>query len=124
MRINNIIIEDEVMKMDLYEDLTYEELSKFKEIKELVIDKNSFKLSDGFCPECTQKMSKVIENKNLFDGAVTFHIIKYKCPKCNKEYLDLEQAEKLDFFLLIKKLSKKPLSTITQSINKLIVAMR
>lgn len=105
--------------MELYEDLKEEELSKFEEVKDLVIDKDSFKLSEGFCPECNQKMDKVIENKNLFDGAVTFHIIKYRCTKCNKEYLDLEQAEKLDLFLIINKLSKKPLSVITQTMQKL-----
>ena len=105
--------------MELYEDLNEEELSKFEEVRDIIIDKNSFKLSEGVCPECNQKMDKIIENKNLFDGAVTFHIIKYKCTNCSREYLDLEQAEKLDLFLIISKLSKKPLSAITQSMQKL-----
>ncbi len=109
------------MKMELYEDLNEEGLSKFEEVKDLVIDKNSFKVSEGFCPECSEKMDKVIENMNLFDGALTFHIIKYRCSKCDKEYLDSEQAEKLDFFLTIKRLSKKPLSVITESMHKLSV---
>ena len=33
-------------------------------------------------------------NKSLFDGSLTFHIIKFKCLKCKKEYLDLEEAQK------------------------------
>lgn len=105
--------------MELYEDLKEEELNKFEEVKDYVIDRTSFKLSEGICPECSQKMTKIIENKSLFDGTLTFHIIKYKCIKCNREYLDLEQAEKLDLYLIINKLSKKPLSAITQSMQKL-----
>ena len=105
--------------MELYENLKEEELSELEEIRDMVIDKNSFRLGEGFCPECNEKMDKIIENKNLFDGAITFHIIKYRCTKCNKQYLDLEQAEKLDLFLIINRLSRKPLSVITQNIQKL-----
>ena len=107
--------------MEPYQELKEEELNEFVQIKDLVIDKDSFKLGEGFCPECNKKMYKIIENKSLFDGAVTFHIIKYRCTKCNKEYLDLEQAEKLDLFFIIQKLSKKPMSIITQSMHKLTI---
>lgn len=105
--------------MELYEDLTEKELSKFELVKDLVIDENSFKVAEGICPECNEKMDKIIENKSLFNGTVTFHIIKYRCGRCNKEYLDLEQAEKLDLFLIFKKLSNMPLPSITHSIHRL-----
>ena len=105
--------------MELYKNLTEKELSKLEVVKDLIIDENSFKIAEGICPECSKKMDKVIENKSLFNGAVTFHIIKYKCGKCSNEYLDLEQAEKLDLFLIFKKLSKMPLPSITQSMHQL-----
>jgi transposase-like protein len=98
-----------------YEDLSEEEFSEFEEVKSAKIDTDSLKVSEGACPECNEKMDKIIENKNLFDGALTFHIIKYKCQKCNKEYMDLEQAEKYDLYLSLKKI-KRPISHITKSL--------
>lgn len=105
------------MAKELYEELGEEKLSKFEEVKDFEIDGDSLKVSEGICPECNMKMDKVIENRNLFDGALTFHIIKYRCQKCNKEYMDLKQAEKYDFYLSLKKI-KRPISYITQSLTK------
>lgn len=105
------------MSKELYENLSEEELNKFEEVKDFKIDEDSLKVSEGICPECNLKMDKVIENRNLFDGALTFHIIKYRCEKCKKEYMDLKQAEKYDLYLSIKKI-KRPISYITQSLTK------
>ena len=88
------------------EDLSLEELEKLEEVK-IKVDKDSFKVTEGICPKCDSKMIKVIENNSLFDGALTFHIIKFRCGKCKKEYMDLEQAEKYDLFLTLKKISVK-----------------
>jgi ssDNA-binding Zn-finger/Zn-ribbon topoisomerase 1 len=103
------------MAKEMYEDLSEEKLNEFEEVKNFEVDEDSFKVSEGICPECSEKMDKIIENKNLFDGALTFHIIKYRCPKCKKEFMDLKQAEKYDFYLSLKKI-KKPISYITQSL--------
>ena len=106
------------MNKELYVDLSEEELEKFEEVKDIKIDKDSFKVNKGICPECNEKMDKVIENLNLFDGALTFHIIKFRCQKCDKEYMDLEEAEKYDLYLSLEKM-KRPISYITQSLTKL-----
>ena len=109
--------------MELYEELKEEELSEFEEVNDFLIDKNSFKLSEGFCPECTQRMDKIIENKNLLDGALTFHIIKYKCAKCKKEYLDLNEAQKYDLFLKLEKVGReRALALISEKKAKQIYA--
>ena len=105
------------MSKELYENLSEEELNKFEKVKGFKVDEDSLKVSEGICPECSFKMDKVIENRNLFDGALTFHIIKYKCEKCKKEYMDLKQAEKYDLYLSLKKI-KRPISYITQSLTK------
>ena len=99
------------MKKEIYEELNEEELNKLEEIN-VEIDENSFEVSDGVCPECDKKMSKYIANFDLFDGALTFHIIKFRCDKCKKEYLDMNEAEKYDFYLLIKKQPKILVSAI------------
>jgi len=105
------------MSKELYEDLSAKELDGFQEVEDVEIDEDSFKVSEGICQYCNEKMNKVIENKNMFDGALTFHIIKYRCQKCKKEYMDLEQAEKYDLYLSLEKI-KRPISYITQSLTK------
>lgn len=98
-------------------EMSLEELQNLKEEK-MEIDKGAFEVNEGICKDCREKLIKKVENINLFSGAVTFHIIKLKCPKCNKEYLDLDQAEKYDFLLALEKVSReKPLEVITKSIN-------
>lgn len=105
------------MAKEMYQDLSEEKLNEFEEVKDFKIDENSFKVSEGICPECNEKMDKVIENLNLFDGALTFHLIKFRCQKCKREFMDLRQAEKYDFYLSLKKINR-PISYITQSLTK------
>ena len=88
------------------ENLSLEELEKLKEVK-VKVDSGFSRVTEGICPKCNDKMIKVIENDSLFDGALTFHIIKFRCNKCKKEYMDLEQAEKYDLFLALKRISRK-----------------
>lgn len=83
----------------------------------------AFRIDKAVCPDCGIKMQKIIENKSLFDGSLTFHIIKLRCEKCKKEYLDLEQAGVYDLFLAMEKhLSKKPLSEVSKNISEISVA--
>ena len=103
-------------------NLSLEELEKMEEVK-LEIDEEAFKVDKGNCPNCQKKMDKFIENKNLFDGSMTFHIIKFKCGGCKKEYLDLDQAETYDLFLTLNKISqKKPLEFLNTCLGKVAVS--
>ena len=88
-----------------------EELENLEEIK-LEINKDSLNINKGICPNCNEKMANYIDNKSLFEGAVTFHIIKFKCLKCNKEYLDLDEAQKYDLFLELQKIGKEKALTL------------
>jgi len=95
---------------------------KYKEA-EVKFDKRSFRVDRAICPNCGLKMQKVIENKSLFDGSLTFHIIKLKCEKCKREYLDMEQAAIYDLFLTMNKyLSKKPLGKISKTLSEITVS--
>ena len=94
--------------------MSMEELEKLEEVKSKIY-KHAININEGICPKCNEKMTKYIDNKNLFEGALTFHIIKFKCLKCNKEYLDLDEAEKYDLFIKLEKIGKeKVLALITQ----------
>lgn len=94
--------------------MSVEELEKFEEVR-LETDKEITTINEGICPKCNEKMVKYIENKSLFEGALTFHIIKFKCLKCKKEYLDLNEAQKYDLFLTLEKIGKnKVISLITE----------
>ena len=95
--------------------MSLEELKKLPEIK-IVVDKNAFKAQECICIDCGIKLEQQTKDKAILNGALTFHIIILKCPKCNKEYLNLEQAERYDFFLALEKVSKeKPLGTLIKT---------
>ena len=97
--------------------MSVEELQNLKE-EELEINKESFEVNEGICKDCNIKLIKIVENRSIFGGTISFHIIKLKCPKCGKEYLDLDQAEKYDFLLTLEKASKeKPLDILTKKIT-------
>jgi len=96
--------------------MSIEELKTMKE-EVLEINKEAFEVNEGICKDCNVKLLKIVENRSIFGGAISFHIIKLKCPKCGKEYLDLDQAEKYDFLLTLEKVSKeKSLDILTKKI--------
>jgi hypothetical protein len=101
--------------MEEGENISFDELRDLKEI-EIEVDKDALEVSDGFCKECNEKLVKMVENRSILDGSVTFHIIKLKCMKCGREYLDLDQAEKYDFLLTLEKAVKQPLDKLTRKI--------
>ncbi len=94
------------------------ELEKLKEVK-IRIDKTAFEVNEGICKKCREKLAKIVENKSILDGSMTFHIIKLKCLKCRKEYLDLDQAEKYDFLLTLEKAMNQPLENLSEKISML-----
>ena len=97
-------------------DFNIEDLENFEESK-IEFESKSNEVNDGKCMSCNEKLVKVLENRNLLNGAITFHIIKLRCPKCKKEYLDLDEAEKYDFFLLLEKAIKQPLDKLNRKLS-------
>ena len=94
------------------------ELEKLKEFS-LEINKNTININKGICPKCNKNMVKYIDNKSIFDRAMTFHIIKFKCLNCNKEYLDLDEAQKYDLFLKLEKTGKEKILTLINEKKKI-----
>ena len=100
--------------MEEKEDLDLGELENLEE-ESLELDESAFEVNGGVCKDCGEKLEKIVENKSLLNGMMTFNIIKLRCPNCGKEYLDLEQAEKYDFFLLLERELKKKYALQTLS---------
>ncbi len=72
-------------------------------------------------PGCGLKMRKIIETKSLFDGALAFHIIKLHYEKYHKEYLDLEQAQVYDMYLILnKRFAGRSLEAVTERFSKIV----
>jgi|SRR3989344_7937934 len=101
--------------MEEAEDMTINELEKLEEV-DTSVEEDAFEVNEGICKECNEKLIKVVENRSILDGTITFHIIKLKCPKCGNEYLDLDQAEKYDFALILEKAVKQPLDKVSRRI--------
>ncbi|MBI2543221.1 MAG: hypothetical protein HYW24_03485 [Candidatus Aenigmarchaeota archaeon] len=93
---------------------------KLEEV-EMKLTESAFRVDRAVCPHCNLKMHKTIENKSLFEGALTFHIIKLKCEKCSREYMDLEQAQVYDLFLAVRKLKEKPIYDVAEKISQQII---
>ncbi len=104
--------------MEIGENMTYEELKDIEEA-EVEFDSDASEVNEGVCEECGERLVKIVENRSVLDGAITFHIIKLKCVKCGKEYLDLNQAEKYDFILALEKAlkEKKSLEALSRKIE-------
>ncbi|MEK6847326.1 MAG: hypothetical protein AABY16_04110 [Nanoarchaeota archaeon] len=101
--------------MEEGEDISFEELNEMKE-ENIDFDSSATTVNEGVCPGCNEKLVKVVENRNILDGTITIHIIKLRCPKCGKEYLDMDQAEKYDFALTLEQASKEPLELLSKRI--------
>ncbi len=91
--------------MEEGEDLSFEELKQMEE-ERITVDSSAHEVNDGLCNECGGKLIKIVENRSLLDGAITFHIIKLRCEQCGKEYADLNQAEKYDLLFTLEQAIK------------------
>ena len=79
-----------------YEDLKQKDIEE-KEIK-IKIAKGAFK-GPIHCQRCKIRMKKAYMDMDIPDGEITIHMEAYKCPKCGRERLSGDQAEKLDYFM-------------------------
>lgn len=81
------------------EDL--EEEVKFK------INKDAFKSKELHCDNCNKKMTKISLDVDIPETSLTIHLEAFRCEKCGKEYLNGEQAKKLDRALAVANVISK-----------------
>ena len=88
-------MEEELIEEDLEEEADFE------------IDKDAFKAKALHCDNCNKNMDKVSLDVDIPDTSLTIHLEVFRCKKCRREYLNGEQAEKLDRALSISKAMTK-----------------
>jgi|SRR3989344_4612902 len=93
------------MKDDIKEEDLVEEV-------EFKVDKDAFKGPFTCCNIKTKKIKKKMSVKGMdFDYEV------WKCYKCKKEFLDSEQAERLEKIWMIEKILNEKLISIERNVN-------
>ena len=82
-----------------------EELSEkdFEEEIKVQISKGAFKSNELHCDNCNKKMDKIFIDTEIPNTSLTIHLEAFRCEKCKKEYLNGDQADKLDRALAISK---------------------
>lgn len=85
-------------------ELTPEDFEQKIDVK---IDKEAFKAKELHCDRCNKKMAKVSLDIAIPDTLLSIHLEAFKCKRCGKEYLNAEQAKKLDRALAISKVIAK-----------------
>ena len=92
--------EDDIKEEDIIEEVHFE------------IDKNAFK---GPFTCCGRKTKKAVKGMSLKGQKVTYGV--WKCSKCGEEYLDSDQAEKLENIWAIQKFLEGKSPTMERSLN-------
>jgi len=88
-----------------FEDIKEEDIRE--EVK-FEFEKDAFKDKQLHCDICNIKMKKIKILINIPNTNLKHNLEVYKCPKCNTEYLNGEQAKKFDKALVLAKaLSEK-----------------
>ena len=100
------------MKLD-YEKLKEKDL--LEEIK-VEVDKSAFE-GPLKCIDCGKNMIKVKSSISLPDVDITVHFKIWKCSKCNREYLDGDQAKKLDMLLEFENILKEKTVKFERALN-------
>ena len=95
----NLLRNEKIDDSDLVQEVNFE------------IDKNAFK-SPIKCHGNTVLLNKKVSYNNL-----DFTYETWKCTKCNKEYLDTLQAQKLERFWMIEKLLENKTINIERTMN-------
>ena len=84
---------------------------------EFEFDKNAFKTEMMHCDKCNINMEKVNIEMNLLDSPLSIKLKVFRCHKCNKEYLNFEEAKKLDKALVLLRLMSYDSYKIKKSLS-------
>ena len=80
------------------------DIEKLKGAK-FTFDKEAFKAKSLHCDNCNVEMKQARIEMNLPDSFLSVKLNVFRCAKCKKEYLNFEEARKLDRALLISRMT-------------------
>ncbi len=91
-------------------------LEKLKDAK-FTFDKEAFKARTLHCDDCNVKMKQVNIEMSLPENFLTVRLSVFRCRQCKKEYLNFEEAHKLDRALLLSRLMRYDSFKIRKSLS-------
>ncbi len=101
------------------EKMNYEKISEKdigKEVK-FTFSKNAFDSEKTYCEECDVRARKVEVEMTIPKTFLSIRLKVFRCPKCNKEYLNFKEAEKLDKLLVLNNMIEKQGVSYTRALN-------
>lgn len=81
------------------------------------LDKEAFKAKILYCSECNQNTKLIRTEISLPDSSISIKLDVFRCVKCNKEYLNFEEAKKLDKALILSRLMSHDTFKIKKSLS-------
>lgn len=99
--------------MYMKNELNIEKLegAKFK------FSKEAFRAKSSYCSECKKKMNIVKIEMDFPNSSMYLKIDVFRCDICKKEYLNFEEAKKLDKALIISRLMNEDSYRIKKSLS-------
>ena len=79
------------------------DIEKLKDAK-FTFDKEAFRAKSMHCDNCNEEMKLSKVEMKLPDSFLRVMLNVFRCAKCKKEYLNFEEARKLDRALLISRM--------------------
>ncbi len=79
------------------------DIEKLEDAK-FTFSKKAFKSKELYCDECNNRMNQGIIELEIHNSTLRIKLNAFKCIKCNKEYLNLKEAKKLDRALILSRL--------------------
>ena len=107
---NKVIQKEEID----YENLIEEDLGE--EVK-FTFARDAFESEEIFCSKCKIKAKKTEVEISLPRSQLYVKLYVFRCPKCNKEYLNFKESEKLDRLLVLNNIIEKHGIGYVRSLN-------
>lgn len=92
------------------------DIDKLEEVK-VTFDKEAFRAKSMHCDACNRIMKQIRIDMGMPDSFLSVRLNAFRCTKCKKEYLNFEEARKLDRALLISRLMKSDNYKIRKSLS-------
>jgi len=78
-------------------------IEKLKDVK-FTFSKDAFEVQEMQCEQCKKNMENSIIDFHIPKSSISVKLQTFHCTTCNKEYLNFQEAKKLDKTLLIARL--------------------
>lgn len=79
--------------------------------------KEAFKAKSLYCDECNSKMNQEVMEIEIPNSSLSIKLNAFRCIKCKKEYLNFEEAKKLDRVFILSRLMNAESYKIRKSLS-------